>query len=171
MGSSMDDNNIMQQVDYITASRWRRLWAGLIDASIAVSITIPMMNYLNFWELAKEGSIPFGTSIQLFLSSWIMFFIIHGYLLKNYAQTVGKKMLGISIVNLDGEKPNLLPLIVKRYLPLSLVPNIPFIGNFLIIIDILFIWRKDKRCIHDFIAGTKVVNFSANKAKQSKLRT
>ncbi|MEH6446926.1 MAG: RDD family protein [Oceanospirillaceae bacterium] len=167
----MNNNNIMQQVDYITASRWRRFWAGLIDASIAMAITIPLMNYLNVWDLAKEGSIPLGTSIKLFLFSWIIFFIIHGYLLKKYAQTVGKKLLGISIASLDGEKPDLWLLIVKRYLPVALVPNIPFVGSLLLIVDVLFIFRKDKRCIHDFIAGTKVVNFSANKARQSDLHT
>ncbi len=115
MNSDIYDNNIMQQVDYITASRWRRLLAGLIDASIAVTITIPLMIYLNLWGLVEEGSIPIGVSIKLFLFSWIIFFIIHGYLLKNYAQTVGKKILGISIVNLDGEKPKLWPLIIKRF--------------------------------------------------------
>jgi uncharacterized RDD family membrane protein YckC len=171
MDINMDDNNIMQQVDYITASRWRRLWAGLIDASIAIAITIPLMNYLNVWDLAQKGSIPLYTSVKLFLFSWTLFFIMHGYLLKSYGQTIGKKILGISIVNLDGEKPDLMPLLIKRYLPLSLVPNIPFVGSLLSICDMLFIFRKDKRCIHDFIAGTKVVNFSANKARQSDLHT
>ena len=88
---------------------------------------------------------------------------MHGYLLKKYGQTIGKKLLGISIVTLDGEKPEFWPLILKRYLPLGLVSYTPVVGRFLPTIDALFIFGKDKRCVHDFIAGTMVVNLNANK--------
>jgi len=48
-------------------------------------------------------------------------------------------------------------LVGLRYVPVWLASSIPFIGGFLALIDILFIFREDRRCVHDMIAGTVVV--------------
>jgi len=145
------------------ASRWSRLWAALIDAGLAIAITLPLMSYLGVWKAASQGTLPLDVIIKLAIIGWLMFLVMHGYLLKKYGQTIGKKLLGISIVTLDGEKPEFWPLILKRYLPLGLVSYTPVVGRFLPTIDALFIFGKDKRCVHDFIAGTMVVNLNANK--------
>ena len=47
-----------------------------------------------------------------------------------------------------------------RYVLVMLVAVIPFIGGLLGVIDFLFIFRSDRRCVHDLIAGTKVVSNS-----------
>ena len=44
-----------------------------------------------------------------------------------------------------------------RYLPLAVSANIPWVGQFIVLVDSLFVFRKDKRCIHDLIANTKVI--------------
>ena len=67
------------------------------------------------------------------------------------------KMLGIRIVDLNNRILPLGSLIFKRYFPVTFVALIPLVGQYLILIDSLFVLRKDKRCIHDFIAGTRVV--------------
>jgi len=88
-----------------------------------------------------------------------VFLLLNGYLLAKYGQTVGKKLVGTRIVSHVDER--ILPLgrvFGLRYLPLSIIAQIPVVGGFVGIIDGLFIFRKDKRCIHDLIAGTKVVN-------------
>ncbi|MGH1461130.1 MAG: RDD family protein [Neptuniibacter sp.] len=146
----------------LLASRWSRLWAALIDCLIAVATTIPLMSYLDVWALAFEGHIPIDVTIKLAVLSWLLFFLIHGYFLKEKGQTVGKMILGIAIVTLDGHKPEFIPLVLKRYLPMMIIGYIPLIGQYLSITEVLFIFRKDKRCIHDLIAGTKVIN--ANRA-------
>jgi hypothetical protein len=35
---------------------------------------------------------------------------------------------------------------------------IPFIGNFVNLADALFIFGEEHRCLHDHIAGTKVIS-------------
>ena len=45
-----------------------------------------------------------------------------------------------------------------RYFPLAVIAQIPFAGGIFSLIDCLFIFREDRRCIHDLIAGTKVVD-------------
>ena len=58
---------------------------------------------------------------------------------------------------MNGNILTLSTVLLKRYLPMSAVSLIPILGGLLAIIDVLFIFRKDKRCVHDLIAGSKVV--------------
>ena len=53
-----------------------------------------------------------------------------------------------------------LKLLGLRYVLVMLVQAIPMIGQLLGLIDALFIFRGDRRCVHDLIAGTKVVSDS-----------
>jgi uncharacterized RDD family membrane protein YckC len=56
--------------------------------------------------------------------------------------------------------------LLRLILP-AIIGFIPILGGFLglafWLADVLFIFGKERRCIHDFIAGTKVV--AAEKAK------
>jgi len=140
------------------AGRWQRLFAVLIDGLIGAAYGLPIAFLLGFFDYSKRGEQP---PLYLALISgaigFVLFVIVHGYFLKQNGQTLGKKALGIRIVSLDNSLPSLQTLLVQRYLPISLVSIIPFVGSFLPLIDGLFIFRDDKRCIHDLIAGTKVV--------------
>ena len=89
---------------------------------------------------------------------------IQMYLLIKYGQTIGKRALGIKIVNESHEG---LPDFVKVILLRSFVPNllygIPYAGVAICLADLLFIFRDDRRCLHDLIAQTKVINVANNK--------
>jgi len=61
----------------------------------------------------------------------------------------GPDLVGASL--LDGSK------LLLRYLPTSIVASIPIVGGLIVLVDILFIFGSEQRCIHDLIAGTKVV--------------
>lgn len=139
------------------ASRWLRLFAALIDAIIAMIVTIPLMLYYGIFELAMQGK-ELGFQYTLMFASLgiVAFMLFHGYLLRTKGQTVGKLALGIKIVTLEGELPPFGKLIGLRYLPLWLLQLVPAV-NLLAIVDVLFIFRGDRRCVHDLIAGTKVV--------------
>lgn len=70
-------------------------------------------------------------------------------------QTIGKKLLGIRIVRKDTmENGGFVVNVLKRGFLNGLLSLIP--GYFLV--DSLFIFREDRRCIHDMIAGTIVVH-------------
>jgi uncharacterized RDD family membrane protein YckC len=141
------------------ASRWRRLGGVLIDAGLMIPIMFPYMGYLNFWDYAKEnGEVPIEIAINIAVAGWVLFFVFNTYLLNKYGQTVGKKILGTYIVSLEGNKPNFWPLVSRRYIIIGLIYYIPVIGSFVALINGLFIFRKDKRCIHDLIAGTVVID-------------
>ncbi len=111
--------------------------------------------HLSFTDVAKFNILQ---QTLLGLVGIPAFLLMHGYLLHQDGQTLGKRLLGMRIVGLDGRRVSLGHLILKRYVPIWLIAIIPWVGNWLVMIDSLFIFRGDKRCVHDLIAETKVVN-------------
>lgn len=73
-------------------------------------------------------------------------------------QTFGKMIMKTKIVTLDGHKPSLLRLLLLRYIPFW--TSDWFLDNWssaISLVNVLFIFRLDHRCLHDHLAGTKVV--------------
>ena len=108
--------------------------------------------------LAKVAALSGGQKLLLALFPYISFLVLHGYLLSRYGQTIGKRIMGIAIVTLDNRVPPFFQLIVQRYLIQWLAGRVPMVGGILRLVDILAIFRADKRCIHDHLAGTKVID-------------
>lgn len=142
----------------ILASRWARFLASTIDGILGAMILVVFMSKLGAFEYIESGDLlPIELLVKIAVSSWLIFFLLNGHLLSRYGQTIGKRVMGIAIVTLDGQKPQFWPLVVKRYLVIGLLSYIPLLGTFLNITNGLFIFRRDKRCVHDLIAGTIVV--------------
>jgi len=72
-------------------------------------------------------------------------------------QTFGKKVMKVRIVKLDGSQPGFVHAVLLRAIVNALPTLIPVVGGVYGLIDILFIFRGDRRCIHDLIASTRVV--------------
>ena len=66
-------------------------------------------------------------------------------------------MTNIWLSDFQGNVPSFTKLILLRYLPLALISPITFPGMVLWLLDVLFIVRKDRRCLHDLVAGSVVV--------------
>jgi len=95
-----------------------------------------------------------GLSVLMLLG----LFIYNLVLLATRGQTIGKKLKGIRIVtHPDGANPGGVKTIVLRGIINGLSGSVPLLGPVYSIVDICFIFREDQRCIHDLIAGTKVV--------------
>jgi uncharacterized RDD family membrane protein YckC len=75
-------------------------------------------------------------------------------------QTLGMKLLGIQVVLVDDLPCERARFVIRRELPLHLWSLITFweIGTIITVIDVLMLFRSDKRMLHDMIAGTKVVD-------------
>ncbi len=141
------------------ASREQRFSAAMIDGILGTVVMLPLFSYYGIWELIMtETPIPNDVSYIIIAYSLFMFFALHGLLLFRYGQTIGKRMMGLAIVMLDGQRPSFTHLILNRYLPQWIAGSIhPFLG----LVDIMFIFRGDRRCLHDLIAGTKVVDLGS----------
>lgn len=164
----MTDNNQLQQSTESNeplkgpgalASRWDRLGASILDGIIALCFMLPIMYFSGAIEGISKGiEQPMEYTLILNIIGLIVFALLHGLLLATKGQTIGKKIIGIKIVDLNGDLPKLQTHLLKRYAVYFIPSFVPIIGNFLSIINCLFIFGKEKRCVHDFVAGTKVVN-------------
>jgi uncharacterized RDD family membrane protein YckC len=68
-------------------------------------------------------------------------------------QTIAKKMLHIKVVRKDGSRASLGRIFWLRNVVNGFAGLIPFYG----IVDVLFIFGRDRQCLHDKIADTIVV--------------
>jgi uncharacterized RDD family membrane protein YckC len=142
------------------ASLSDRFAAFLVDALILAvpifTIVSIVFGFNKIIEMAKEHTLLY--SLVMLLVGQIFYFSINGWLLYKYGQTFGKKFLEIKIVELNNNLPELYRSYGLRYFVPALFPLLPFLGGLLSMADILFIFRKDRRCIHDHLAGTKVIS-------------
>lgn len=140
------------------AGRGMRLAGAIIDTILLMLLVVPLMFASGFIQMAMRGEQPgFGWSVAMGLAGFAIFLLINGYFLHQSGQTVAKKMLGMRIVDLHGEQPEFFRLVGLRYALMQLIQMVPIAGSVFGLIDVLFIFREDRSCIHDLIAGTRVV--------------
>lgn len=144
--------------EVLLATLGQRFGGAIIDGVLALLYSLPITWMLGVWGDAMAGREPsFGTNLTMALTAGILFFVVHGYLLKNQGQTIGKKLVGIRIVNMQDQQAEFPKQILWRYLPLFGLNLIPIAGPLLGLLDVLFIFGSERRCVHDLIAGTRVV--------------
>ena len=142
------------------AKRSSRFFAALIDSLIGMVFAVPFMLLagpsLGF-EIGQTQQPGTEYTVVAVIFGFVFFAIVHGYFLHTNGQTVGKKLIGIKIVSTAHESVSVSKILGLRYLPISVVSAIPILGQILPLVDVLFIFRGDRRCIHDLIAGTCVI--------------
>lgn len=154
------------------ASRWARLGANILDGIIMLALFLPLFFMLVFFELAPGvageqdfldeliimGETIIGQVIFALIGIGV-YLAVNGYLMVKSGQTVGKKILSIQVVDYDTKQ--LLPvskIIGIRYILTTLITNVPGIGTLFFLVDSCFIFGAEKRCIHDHMAGSTVIN-------------
>jgi len=140
------------------ASRWLRLWAYTVDSIILLLVIIPILYLTGGVEQIRAGIEPtliYSTLISV--AGVLGFYLINVRLLLTKGKTIGKKVFHIKIVDLNNNLPTKTHLL-KRYFIYFIPAYIPIIGAWLSIIDLLFIFGKEKQCVHDLIGKTKVVD-------------
>ena len=148
----------VEETGAVLASRWARLGGAIIDGIIIAILIVPLMFAFGMVDRAMAGTNTFADAIIGIFIGLIVFTVLNGYLLANSGQTIAKRLLGMRIVSVaDGSILPLPKIIGLRYVPLYVVGQIPLIGGILGLINALFIFRGDKRCVHDLIAGTHVI--------------
>lgn len=136
------------------ASRLDRLFAVIVDALINSLATIPLFYYFGIEPFKDPTLMLTATSI---LYGFLILAVMHGYLIYQYGQTIGKHLMSIRIENLDGTKADWKTIVFLRMLPMGVMTHIPFWGVFIAgLVNPLFIFGKEQRCLHDYIAKTKV---------------
>jgi uncharacterized RDD family membrane protein YckC len=154
--------------DAARASRLSRLAAMLVDSFIVCLCLIPFYSVvtrdaLMSWASDRDWSV--FTSLPGFIPAAILaglacaaLSIVQIVLLSMWGQTIGKKLCGVRIVRFaDGSQAGFVRAWLLRSLVVSIIAQIPILGPVFAVADICFIFRSDRRCLHDHIAGTVVV--------------
>ncbi len=127
------------------ASRQRRLVGSLVDAALAL---VPY----GLMQLDSDPLIVLGMALFLAL------IIVQCTLLTRTGQTIGKRVAKTRIVR-EATDDN--GGFVTNVLMRAVVASLPNIIPVYWIVDALFIFREDRKCVHDWIAGTRVVRVEA----------
>ncbi len=168
----MDDNNIYASPEadvdvadpaqYELASRWARLFGALLDGLIVGIAFVPLLFLIGFYDSFGDpnaAALPAATAfITPAVGYVIVYILFNGYLLHTSGQSIGKRILGTRIVSVqDGKILPLSRVIFLRFLPFTLAGYVPLIGPFIALANNLAIFSSSKRCLHDYVAGTKVI--------------
>lgn len=141
------------------ASPWKRLSAALIDGLVVMIIFASIMSLTGVLQQTFNGQpLTLNQQITLFVGGWIVFLVWNGYLLYYKGQTIGKAVVKLRIVDQNGNVPSFGKLFGLRYFLPGLVAQIPLVGGLLSLVDVLFIFGQEHRCLHDQLAGTWVIN-------------
>jgi uncharacterized RDD family membrane protein YckC len=133
------------------ADRGTRLGASILDGLILfLLVYVPIMISFAFGR-GNASSAWIGFAVGgIGLIVWLVFTV--RYLGEN-GQSIGKKACKIKLLRKDGSEVSISRVIIGRNLVNSVLGIIPLYG----LIDLLFIFGNQRRCVHDYIADTIVV--------------
>jgi len=143
------------------ASRWKRLWGVLLDSAIMLVIAVPFWIYFGLFKqlFYYREPLTLGQTIGWALFGIVLFLIVNGWLLLNRGQTLGKRIVGTRIVRENtGQRLSFGAVYGMRYLLPGVLYQIPILNFIFAFADPLFIFGKRKRCIHDWFAGSIVID-------------
>ena len=131
MSNTDNDNNSSK----IILAKWKdRFFAWAVDFVI-ISIISTSIFFISFLYL-EDNFESFINNDGMYIPTSVMFFAYWVILEYKTGQTIGKKMFNLKITNIQGEKPNLLEVIISS-----------FGKSFILPIDIIVGWilTNDKR--------------------------
>lgn len=136
------------------ATRTARLLAALVDMAVVLAIVVPVQ-WLSGVNIMRAQ--PWPDTLLWTLFAVVITLLINGRLLATRAQTVGKKLMGIEVVTLDGARASFWRIFVWRMLVVDVLTMIPGVGQGFALVDCLLIFGKERRCLHDYLGKTRVV--------------
>ncbi|MEZ5383942.1 MAG: RDD family protein [Prosthecobacter sp.] len=146
------------------ASLGKRLGAAILDGLLAlVLMGVPYGFLIMELDGFEKNPNPEFSSTAVIATvalavGFLILLVINIVMLTTRGQTPGKMMLGIRIVtHPDGQKPGFVKAFLLRAFVNGIIGAVPCLGPIYSLVDICFIFREDRRCIHDLIAGTHVV--------------
>ena len=153
------------------ASTGIRLGAAFLDSvflmictlpgSIMIALGLARQNITDLRSIQSIDWAPLARGAGVMGLGALLICLIQVWMLSTRGQTIAKRLFGIRIVRLDQSEPGFVHAVALRAIvPMAIqfvLGLIPFLGVVFWLVDIGFIFRPDRRCVHDLIAGTIVV--------------
>lgn len=142
------------------ASRWMRFSGSILDGVIVggAYLALSQLPIVASFASRIDGAPGqmWAPHVGTVLIGLTLFLLLNGWLLFTRGQSIGKVACRTRIVRVDGSPASPGRLLLRQSLGhLSAI----FLGLSMIysLIDCLSIFRESRRCVHDSIAGTKVI--------------
>lgn len=142
------------------ASLGQRLGAVMLDGLIQLVVILPLVIPAAMIDENSGDGLSTGMIISMAIGGigLLGILIYNLVLLATRGQTLGKKIVGIRIATYPGgQNPGFAKAFMIRALVVGIIGAIPLLGPIFSLVDIFFIFREDRRCIHDLMAGTHVI--------------
>jgi uncharacterized RDD family membrane protein YckC len=137
------------------ASCSSRLIAHIIDHAVVFGPSITLA--------AIYGAVSYGGDNRAYAplvtgAFWVL--VVAGAIAQllvqdRLGQSLGKRLMAIRVVRLDGAPPSMLTIVFGRNLSTMVMGSVAF--GLAALVDALMIFGDERRCLHDRIAGTRVV--------------
>ena len=133
------------------AGRGDRLLAKIVDRALYFACLVPALVVA---ILQARNALGLALTLGVFAAA--ILFIYNLMLLGDHGQTVGKRWLRIRIVRSDGSDADLGRLFGLRMAVPWLIGV--FLGPLFVLPDVLCIFGNERRCLHDMMADTVVID-------------
>lgn len=131
------------------ATRGQRLLAQLID--MGSMLLLAFLIFIGSGAASKPASVAFALALVALLLTQI-------YLLWKRGQTLGKIAMGIRIVRVETlENGGFVTNVLLRTFLNGMITSVPIVGPLYGLVDALWIFKAERRCLHDLIAKTCVI--------------
>lgn len=122
-----------------------------------------VLNNEKIIELTNENKDLMFSSLKLFIPALLIISLIFDLLIPLFSkegQTIGKHIFGLAILDKDGYKCKKIKLIFRYiiYIGLEVILGFITMGGLIMISYTMFMFIKNRRCLHDLIVGTVVIN-------------
>lgn len=131
------------------ATRRARLAASLVDG-VALLLPSLLLGVLRCLALPDEAAM---TAPAVYVPV-VFVLLVQASLIRGTGASLGKRLLGIRVVRRDGRPAEVWRIaLLRNALSMALCGYCGWFG----LVDALFIVGEDRRCLHDWLAGTRVV--------------
>lgn len=150
------------------ATLGQRLAAAILDGLTFMVVYLPLIAGIGFAAFTQISENPEQLENIDFEPNWgliglavilgLGLIVVNIVMLATRGQTIGKRVMAIRIVDVEQDvNPGWVRTIILRSVVNTFITMVPFLGSLYAIVDILFIFGQERRCIHDLIATTRVV--------------
>ncbi|WP_239989397.1 RDD family protein [Corallococcus macrosporus] len=131
------------------ATRRARLAASLIDGAALVLPSL-LLGVLRCLAVPDEAAMK----APAVYAPALLALLVQASLIRGTGASLGKRLFGIRVVRSDGRPAGVWRIaLLRNALPIALCSYCGWFG----LVDALFIVGEDRRCLHDWVAGTRVV--------------
>lgn len=146
----------------VLADRGIRLVAKIVDGMIVGGVIVIFAIVFGAMAPSKGGASASRETAMIVVglaggAALIALLVVNLVMLHRHGQTIAKRLFGIKIVRVDGSHCELLRIVFARWLPVTVLGAIPFLGSLIALVDALMIFGTEQRCLHDLFADTIVV--------------